>query len=59
MDTVKNITTSLLILVGFIFIINASKCFMTIDGSIRVYIIRYGISGLLMIGIGILVKEYM
>lgn len=58
MNTIKNITSSVLILVGFIFMINAYKCFMTVDVNIRLYIVKYAITGLLMIGIGIIIKEF-
>lgn len=58
MNKIKNISASLLILVGLIFIVNGTKCFMTIDKSILLYIVRFWIVGIIFIGFGILIKDF-
>lgn len=58
MNILKNTSASLLILVGFIFIVNGTKCLLTINSSILLYIMKFWIIGLIFIGIGIIIKEY-
>ena len=58
MNILKNTSASLLILVGFIFIVNGTKCLLTINSSILLYIMKFWNIGLIFIGIGIIIKEY-
>lgn len=57
MNILKNVSASIMILIGFLCILNAIKCFMTIDVSIRIFIIKFGIFGLIMVISGIVLKE--
>lgn len=57
MNILKNVSASIMILIGFLCILNAIKCFMTIDMGIRIFIIKFGLTGMLMVIFGIVLKE--
>lgn len=57
MNILKNVSASIMILIGFLCILNAIKCFMTIDIGIRIFIIKFGLTGMLMVIFGIVLKE--
>lgn len=57
MNILKNVSASIIILIGFLCIMNAIKCFMTIDIGIRIFITKFGLTGVLMVIFGIVLKE--